>query len=153
MAIAVLIDDDDDDLSLLKDSIKEMTEPIECLTFSDPIEAMSFLGTSTVPDFIFLDINMPMMNGIECLQLLRAQRKFDATLITVLSTSMPDDVVESLTQQRADFTFAKPHIFAEYDRILKEVFAKDQKTFVESRCLTPVYLKRKPFQSSFQQSA
>src|SRR5688572_11331201 len=103
----VLIDDDQDDLDILKDVIAGIDPTILCLCFVYPAEAIRVISSELhhKPDFVFTDINMPGMTGDRCVQELRNQRAFDKTVITVLSTSMPQHKAEQLKSLGANHTF------------------------------------------------
>ena len=121
---AVLIDDDLDDLDILKEQIKIADAGIHCLTFTYPNEAVRILSEELilVPNYIFTDINMPGFNGEQVIRTFRSIREFDDTTIVVLSTSMPVAAAISLKRLGADYTFAKPTTVSDYSVILKEVF-------------------------------
>ncbi len=62
----IFIDDDIEDLELLKETIYEMRFPNEVITFDNAEKALSFLMQSDItPLFIVSDINMPKMNGLQ----------------------------------------------------------------------------------------
>jgi CheY-like chemotaxis protein len=119
----VLIDDDQDDLDILKDVIDDIDPTIHCLCFLHPVEAIRIISHELPqkPDFIFTDINMPGMSGDRCVKELRNQDAFDQTVITVLSTSMPYHVAEQLKSLGANHTFQKPVHVDSYKSILKTI--------------------------------
>jgi CheY-like chemotaxis protein len=87
MATILAVDDDLDDLEFLETVIQEIDSAIIIVKAHDGKQALSLLGTIQ-PDFIFLDINMPIMNGLDCLKMIRTDPRFDRTPITIISTSM-----------------------------------------------------------------
>jgi CheY-like chemotaxis protein len=65
----LLVDDDLDDQEIFLMTLEKINKNIKCLTANNGVEALSLLTqNSFVPDYIFLDVNMPKMNGIECLR-------------------------------------------------------------------------------------
>jgi CheY-like chemotaxis protein len=63
----LLIEDDQDDQFLFKEVIKKCPEVTLVFIANNGREALDWLNTSTaLPDLIFSDINMPLMNGIDC---------------------------------------------------------------------------------------
>lgn len=119
----VLVDDDQDDLDILKEAIKAVDATLSCRCFIDASDAIRELSTEKVfpPQFVFTDINMPGMTGDRLLQELRKQPAFNDTVITVLSTSMPKQVGNRLRNMGANYTFEKPIHFQEYAPILRSI--------------------------------
>jgi CheY-like chemotaxis protein len=101
VASIMLIDDDDADNFLHKMIIEEMNITENIMVAEDGAEAMAILTTEgqKQPDIIFLDINMPKMNGWEFLEAYQnADIKDKArTIIAMLTTSInPDDKIKAL---------------------------------------------------------
>lgn len=96
------IDDDEEDVELFCEAVNKMYPAIECLTASSGEQALSLLssidGTHQLPAFIFLDINMPRMDGKETLKEIRKIDRYNAAQIIMFSTSLvPHDTAEYLT--------------------------------------------------------
>jgi CheY-like chemotaxis protein len=107
----VIIDDDQDDLDMLKETLETIDSSMRCICFSSPVEALHVLfnGLITTPHFIFTDINMPGMTGNEVVEELRNKQEYDQTVITVSSTCMFDDISKKLKKLGANYTFTKQH--------------------------------------------
>jgi len=120
---AILIDDDGDDLEFLAEAIKSVDNSVKCITYLYCDEALNLISTDTsnLPNYIFIDINMPRLDGQECLRQLRKNPNLDGVTITMLSTSMTPVVAKNLKEDGADFTFQKPNKFAEYQYILENI--------------------------------
>ena len=68
----VLLVDDDEIINFLNQKLLERFEPVEVRTALNGQQAMDLMGHSTnpfIPDVIFLDLNMPIMDGFEFLKL------------------------------------------------------------------------------------
>ena len=83
----LLIDDDEDDQLIFIDAITEIQYEIECITAFNCAEGLSRLKELPHPDFIFLDINMPLTNGFECLQLLKKEATLNKIPVIIFTTS------------------------------------------------------------------
>jgi CheY-like chemotaxis protein len=118
-----VIDDDPDDLKFMTDALNRVDSTILCITSQYPQEAMKLLTLEmiTIPDFIFIDINMPKITGDACLRQLRTDAKFLKTPIILYSTSMPKEVSEKLLKAGASFTFGKPNTENEYLVVLESI--------------------------------
>lgn len=99
----MLIDDSEIDLLIHERCIEKEVSDAEIITFIRAENAISYLGSLEgrsmseflfVPDFIFLDANMPDMNGLEFLDAFSDLKdtKLNSTKIYMLSssTSMKD---------------------------------------------------------------
>jgi CheY-like chemotaxis protein len=68
-----LIDDDPEDLQFMRDALNRVDSSILCVSFVYPDEAIKLLTKELIvlPDYIFLDMNMPKITGEDCLRHLR----------------------------------------------------------------------------------
>lgn len=84
----LLVDDDEDDQLIFSDAINVIAPEIECLTANNGVEAITLLKTMDhLPSIIFLDLNMPLMNGFECLQQIINEPAFNQIPVVIFSTS------------------------------------------------------------------
>ena len=69
----LLVDDDADDRKLFFEVAKEVDDTILCIPASSGEAALLYLRdqANPLPDYIFLDLNMPMINGKQCLKQIR----------------------------------------------------------------------------------
>jgi CheY-like chemotaxis protein len=118
-----LIDDDPEDLQFMRDALNNVDSSILCVSFVYPEEAIKLLTRELIalPDYLFIDINMPKINGEDCLRRLRTNEKFLTIPIILYSTSMPKEVSEKLLKAGANFTFAKPNTQREYRQVLESI--------------------------------
>ena len=73
----MLIDDDEDDLDIFSQALMKIDPSIQFAGFKNGMEAIKLLNDSDMllPDLIFLDLNMPCMNGFECLKKIRENKR------------------------------------------------------------------------------
>jgi len=84
----LLVDDDVDDLLIFKAALKEVAVAIECITAKNGLEALLHLkNAQPPPSLIFLDLNMPMMNGIECLEQIMQDDRLKEIPVVIFTTS------------------------------------------------------------------
>ena len=85
------IEDDAEDVELLKYTLTETPFAFDIVHISNGPEALDFLEHSKqynrFPEVIFLDVNLPKMDGKEVLLCLRADKDIARIPLTVLSTS------------------------------------------------------------------
>ena len=92
----LLIDDDEDDQFVFKDALREIRFPYDCEVAGNGLEAVARLtGDQELPAMIFLDLNMPLMNGVEFLTHVRDHPFINQIPIVIFSTSNnPSDKAE-----------------------------------------------------------
>jgi len=75
----LFIDDDADDQEFFCDAALSIDPHITCKFASNGVEAIEqLLDESFLPDFIFIDMNMPKMNGKETLEEIRKMDRLNA---------------------------------------------------------------------------
>ena len=117
------IDDDPDDLEIFCEAVKKIDPSYICVVTHNGKEALEMLKTLT-PDMVFLDINMPVMNGRDTLKVIRADKKFNAIPVYILSTYIPDDDAVAYRQMGAFECIKKPLSFSEFCQTLQDLFQK-----------------------------
>ena len=112
----LIIDDDADDRDFFKEALREIDNDIACITARNGLEALNLLvacDQSALPDYIFLDLNMPRMGGRQCLtQLKSLQALKDIPVIIFTTSKLPDDREEMKRLGAVGF-ITKPSRFSE----------------------------------------
>jgi len=108
----LLIDDDLDDIDFFVEAIAEIDANIECVSVLNAIEALKLLDAGGVkPDYIFLDLNMPKMDGKQCLKLLKNSPVLHHIPVVLYSTSKREEDVEQAKMMGAHSFIVKPNKF------------------------------------------
>lgn len=86
----LLADDDIDDQEFFLEALREIDQNINCVVANDGLQALEMItkDATFVPDFIFLDQNMPRMSGLQCLRELRKIDRLADAKIVMYSTSV-----------------------------------------------------------------
>jgi CheY-like chemotaxis protein len=118
----LLTDDDEDDRLIFKEIMDEMDKEISVNMVNDGKQLMDFLANekNPLPDIIFLDLNMPNMNGIECLKEIRRHEKYSDISIAIYSTSTSEKDIDDTFRHGANIYITKPAAYHD----LKEVLEK-----------------------------
>lgn len=119
----ILADDDEDDRLLFTDAFEELKINTKVNTFNDGVELMDYLNTPTavLPNVLFLDLNMPKKNGIECLTEIKQNDRFSDIAIAIFSTSSSEEHIEETFVQGANIYIKKPSDFATLKKVLSDV--------------------------------
>lgn len=120
----LIIDDDPDDQEIFLMCIQKIDETIDCYSVNDGVKAISLLTLNNeyIPDYIFLDVNMPKMNGISCLKELRKIEKLDSTKILMYSTTSDHRVLNESKEYGANGFIVKPMKTSELKEKLYGIF-------------------------------
>ena len=121
----VLADDDMDDSFIFNAAVQQASFPIRLTITEDGQKLLNYLENENQPDIIFLDINMPFRNGIECLATIRANKKFDKVPVVMYSTTNNRLNVEACYNGGANLYVVKPNSFEEVDKMVKKICSKD----------------------------
>ncbi|UYQ91363.1 response regulator [Chitinophaga horti] len=127
----LLIDDDADDLEFFTLAIQRLKEQVHCIAFDDGAEALKKLSDDTTlrPDFIFLDLNMPRIQGKQILKEMKKLQRLDTIPVIIYSTSSEThDMEETKALGAADYIVKAPSIKLLSER-LEQVINLHKKPF------------------------
>src|SRR4051812_9150144 len=119
----LLIDDDTDDRDFFHLAIRELDKKIDFHYARTAAEALEKLKSGDLcPDYIFLDLNMMPMNGLECLQEIKKISKVVDIPVIIYSTSINEDMKYQTLEAGAFDHFQKPstihHLVQYLERVL-----------------------------------
>jgi CheY-like chemotaxis protein len=115
------IDDDAEDIEFFCDAIKNIHPRYLCLVAQNAKDGLHILET-LIPDVIFLDINMPAMNGKEALRAIRSRKDLASVPVCMLSTTTNRNELNMCRELGATECFVKPNSFAELCNTLESFF-------------------------------
>jgi CheY-like chemotaxis protein len=131
----LLIDDDPDDREIFALALDEVDKSYRLVTAKSGGEAIELFRNDPtfLPDFIFLDLNMPLMDGKECLSELKKIHHIKRTPIIIFSTSSYDKDVEDTKRLGATYFLTKPSSLKALTNFLMEIFkGKDLPYFLKA---------------------
>ena len=74
MMVILEVDDDSDDREMFLDAVNAVDPGISCIQVESGLDALAYLAdASPLPDFIFMDVNMPKMDGVEATRIIKQQ--------------------------------------------------------------------------------
>ena len=118
-----LADDDEDDRLFFTEAFDELRINTKVQTFNDGVALMDYLNNddSILPNVLFLDLDMPRKNGVECLLEIKQNQKLNDIAIAIYSTSSSEDHIEETFINGANIYIKKPNDFEKLKKILSEI--------------------------------
>ena len=135
--VCLLIDDDSDDHEFFEMALRPMQSDVQCVCMGDCTKAIEHLrnGIIAPPKLIFIDINMPRMNGMQCLAKIKAEHFLAEIPIYMYSTSAEPAIVNECINMGASGFLKKEVSIAALETKISEILAKLQGSLI---CDSPV---------------
>lgn len=121
-----LIDDDADDRESFEIALNEIDPKIEYITAASGQEGLRMLDDSEIiPTYIFLDLNMPKMDGWEVLREIKKRPRLKHIPVIILSTA--EWLQDRLALQKLEIAryITKPNTQAEFTKAISKVLIKE----------------------------
>src|SRR5688500_3993833 len=117
-------DDDEQDRMLFQEVLNDLPSLVYLTMASDGDEAVTILNQlDQLPDVVFLDLNMPVKNGFECLKEMKHNKKLQSLPVIIFSTSTHPSVVNEAYEQGAHLYIRKPNDFLNFKKIVRYLLA------------------------------
>lgn len=118
----LLIDDDEDDQEIFLTALESTRKPVRCTVLDSARKALRQIIQGEIEaDLIFLDLNMPLMNGQQFLTEIKKDEQLRKIPVVILSTSSNAATAIQVKQLGACHFFTKPDRFEDLVAILNEV--------------------------------
>lgn len=112
-------DDDQDDLDFFKEIVSEINGNYNVITQTNGLELLYALDNPPpTPYLIFLDINMPGINGLDVLKKVRESAQHKLLPVVMFSTSIDESIIEKSRNLGASFYMPKSNVF---DQLKKSI--------------------------------
>jgi CheY-like chemotaxis protein len=122
--ILLCVDDDPDDVFVFCEALKEVDPGANCIVASNGQQAMDILGAGLLPDVIFLDINMPIVGGMETLKLIKADGRFNEIPVIMYSTTINPKEIDAFKEAGAAEFLVKPSHFRKLCEEIRQVMER-----------------------------
>lgn len=121
----LLADDDEDDRMFFRDALIKVPLKTTVRTVNDGVELLNYLANSEeeLPHIIFLDLNMPRKNGLDCLKEIRSIERLRNLSVAIYSTSSAEKDVEEAFVHGANVYINKPNDFGCLIKVLVKVLS------------------------------
>jgi CheY-like chemotaxis protein len=124
--IILYIDDDWEDVEVFREAITSVDSQVLLYTAADGVEGFQVLDQlAIIPDFIFLDVNMPRMNGRDFLSRIKKTVRLRSIPVIMYSTTSQKAEIEAFKKSGAYDFIVKPNNFEKLHKALRETIYRD----------------------------
>jgi CheY-like chemotaxis protein len=128
----MIVDDDIDDIEIFIDGAHEVDQSIRCLKAQNGLEALKLLEiVSEKPDFIFLDLNMPKLNGKDFIREIKKNPELSGINIVVYSTGNIEEEKQEVLSLGAIDYISKPTSLTDLCDEIKRVISSSYHSIPE----------------------
>ncbi|GGF29481.1 response regulator [Flavobacterium limi] len=139
----LLADDDLDDCEFFAEVFTRNFPEVKLSISSDGGKLMSLLGSPPDPtaDLIFLDLNMPIMSGPECLEKIRNSDTLKDNIVIIFSTSSSQSDIAKMYSLGANYFITKPADFNDLKNLISKALAIVGETETSRPAFENFYIK------------
>jgi CheY-like chemotaxis protein len=124
------VDDDQDDLDYFESAVSSIEKDVELYTHNHPEALLSALHNPPPhPHLLFVDLNMPGINGFEILENVRNSPKHQSLPVVIFSTSTDKNVIEKSKRLGASYYLPKPTNYSKLKQSIEHILQIDWKYF------------------------
>lgn len=118
----LLADDDSDDTDMFLEALGSINSDIVCHAAVNGSELLAKLDKlEEKPALIFLDLNMPVMDGWQCLKHLKEDQRYSDIPVIMISTSSHKKEMDLAIKLGALCYFVKPYHFNDLKQMLHTI--------------------------------
>ncbi len=121
--IVLYAEDDFDEFDLFREALFRFDPSIELHHARNGVHAIESL-TTYIPDFIFLDINMPLMDGWECLDTIKKTPRLANVPVLMISTTKDTGSTQKSVIKGALHCFEKPCREDDWRSVFMQTFGR-----------------------------
>ena len=118
----LLVEDDRDDQSLFCESLTELNPGFICEMANDGPQALEMIAQNTFYDYIFIDLNLPKMDGFQVLETIKQTKLVQNVPLIILSSTKRQSDIDRCYELGATSFFTKPSSFTELVDVMREAF-------------------------------
>lgn len=121
----ILADDDTEDCEIFAEALRDINAAAKLTLSKNGLELMTLLNKPPVPlpDVIFLDLNMPIKSGYQCMKEIRENPGLRDHLVVIFTTSSLKEDIDLMYKLGANLYIVKPNDFDRLKDVLRTVFS------------------------------
>lgn len=139
----LLADDDFDDCDFFSEVFAAHFPDIKLSISNDGGKLMEHLNRPPDPtaDLVFLDLNMPVLTGLQCLAQIREDTLLKNNIVIIFTTSSHPDDIEQLYAMGANYFITKPSNYNDMEKLINKAFAMIQVSGASQPAFEDFYIR------------
>lgn len=123
----LLVEDNPGDVQLTREALQEVKVLTNLIVVENGVQALDFLykrnGYESVirPDIIFLDLNLPLKNGREVLEIIKNDENLKRIPVVILTSSKAEEDIVRSYNLHANCYITKPLDFNQFAGVVKAI--------------------------------
>jgi CheY-like chemotaxis protein len=117
------VDDDPDDQEFFVTSLIESRPNAKCFLAKDSYSAFELIGSIPTPNYIFIDLHLPKVNGIELLKKLKGMTPYSNVPVYILSTTLFEPHAVTIKEIGGSGFLRKPSSLNDFKVMLKSILS------------------------------
>ena len=118
----LIVDDDEDDRDIFCEAVHEVEPSIKCILARNGQEALNGLRFHYPrPDMMVIDLNMPRIDGWQCLREIKNDRSLQNIPVVIYTTSKQEEYIAEANALGADHYLVKPYGFRELCESVRQI--------------------------------
>jgi len=120
----LLVDDDKDDQDIFRFALNKVHPEFSCVFAENGESAIRILQQKwTSPEFIVMDINLPRLNGLDCLAAIKKIHELREIPVFMYSTCGQTEIIEKCMSLGASGFYTKTSNLSDLENSLKDIVA------------------------------
>jgi len=122
----LIAEDDRDDFLMLEEAIENILPDFNITHSRDGKDLLQKIDGPAQPNLIFLDLNIPKVNGIECLIKIRQRKELQETPIIIYTTSSNFQDIDLCYKHGCTLYLVKPGRFRDLEEQMRKILLHDK---------------------------
>jgi CheY-like chemotaxis protein len=127
----LVIDDDDDDYDFIQMGLEKLSGVL-CVRAKNAQKGLEMLRTGQ-HDVVLVDMNMPLINGLECLRMIKADPAISRIPIFIYTTENSDALCEEAGRVGAIDCLRKPYSIPAFAGLIRHVLDLSEEQAIRLR--------------------
>ncbi|GAB0155801.1 hypothetical protein CHRYSEOSP005_10630 [Chryseobacterium sp. Alg-005] len=119
----IVADHEEGNLLCIRDILKDLKIDVKIQMFWNGAELMEYLNNENniVPEVLFIAYNLTEKSGLECLEKIKPESRFDNMVNVIYSDQFSDEEIDEAFVKGANICLKSPNDYNAFKKVLTEV--------------------------------